>query len=149
VRTFTYIRYASYLARQPVWEMREWMSYKILIVDDSKLARMSVIKLLNTLKPDWTRFEAANADEAVKHLTDSQPDVVLLDFNMPGRDGLQLAAELHERNPGMPVAVISANIQVEIVNRAGDAGATFLPKPLTEQALATFLTDAEQRLAAA
>jgi FixJ family two-component response regulator len=49
----------------------------------------------------------------------------------------------------MPVAVISANIQVEIVNRASDAGAAFLPKPLTEQALAAFLSDAEQRLAAA
>ena len=49
----------------------------------------------------------------------------------------------------MPVAVISANIQIEIVNRTGDAGATFLPKPLTEQALADFLSDAEQRLATA
>ena len=129
--------------------MREWMTYKILIVDDSKLARMSVAKLLSGLKPDWTRLEAANADEALKALTDSQPDVVLLDFNMPGRDGLDIAAELRRRNPAMPVAVISANIQVEIVNRAGDAGATFLPKPLTEQALAEFLTDAEQRLAVA
>ena len=124
------------------------MSYKILIVDDSKLARMSVAKLLNDLKPSWTRLEAANADEAAKVLADSQPDVVLLDFNMPGRDGLDIAAELHHRNPAMPVAVISANIQIEIVNRTGDAGATFLPKPLTEQALAAFLTDAEQRLAA-
>ncbi len=125
------------------------MSYKVLIVDDSKLARMSVAKLLNGLKPDWTRLEAANADDALKVLADSQPDLVLLDFNMPGRDGLDIAGELRRRYPGMPVAVISANIQVEIVNRATDAGATFLPKPLTEQALAAFLSDAEQRLAVA
>lgn len=124
------------------------MTYKILIVDDSKLARMSVAKLLSGLQPNWTRLEAANADDALKVLTDSQPDVVLLDFNMPGRDGLDLADELHKRNPTMPVALISANVQLEIVNRAGDAGATFLPKPLTEAALAAFLTDAEQRLAA-
>jgi CheY-like chemotaxis protein len=125
------------------------MSYKILIVDDSKLARMSVAKLLNALKPDWTRYEAANAEDAMKSLADAQPDIVLLDFNMPGRDGLDIAAELRRRNPSMPVAVISANIQVEIVNRAADAGAAFLSKPLTEQALAVFLTDAEMRLAAA
>jgi CheY-like chemotaxis protein len=124
------------------------MKYKILIVDDSKLARMSVAKLLNGLRPAWTRFEAANADDALRQLVDVQPDIVLLDFNMPGRDGLDIAADLHRRNPQMPVAVISANIQIEIVNRAGDAGATFLPKPLTEQALAGFLTDAEARLAA-
>ncbi len=124
------------------------MSTKILIVDDSKLARMSVAKLLNGLQPDWTRLEAANAEEALKALTDSQPDVVLLDFNMPGRDGLDLADELHQRNPSMPVALISANVQVEIVNRTKAAGATFLPKPLTEDALAAFLADAERRLAA-
>jgi CheY-like chemotaxis protein len=125
------------------------MTYKILIVDDSKLARMSVAKLLSSLKPDWTRLEAANAEDAMKMLTDSQPDVVLLDFNMPGRDGLDVADELQKRNPFMPVAVISANVQVEIVNRARDAGASFLSKPLTEQALAEFLTDAERRLAVA
>jgi DNA-binding NarL/FixJ family response regulator len=125
------------------------MSYKILIVDDSKLARMSVAKLLNGLKPGWTRYEAANADDAMKLLVDARPDIVLLDFNMPGRDGLDIAVELRRRNPAMPVAVISANIQIEIVNRTGDAGATFLPKPLTEQALADFLSDAEQRLATA
>ena len=124
------------------------MSTKILIVDDSKLARMSVAKLLNGLQPGWTRLEAANAEEALKALTDSQPDVVLLDFNMPGRDGLDLADELHQRNPSMPVALISANVQVEIVNRTKAAGATFLPKPLTEDALAAFLADAERRLAA-
>jgi DNA-binding NarL/FixJ family response regulator len=129
--------------------MGDAMSYKILIVDDSKLARMSVAKLLTALKPDWTRLEAANAEDALKALADSQPDVVLLDFNMPGRDGLDIAGELRRRHPGMPVAVISANIQVEIVNRASDAGAAFLPKPLTEQALAAFLSDAEQRLAVA
>ena len=36
---------------------------KILIVDDSKLARMAVAKMLGNLHPDWTRVEAANADE--------------------------------------------------------------------------------------
>ena len=41
------------------------MGYRILVVDDSKLARMAVAKALNALHPDWTRVEAANADEAL------------------------------------------------------------------------------------
>ena len=41
------------------------MTQKVLIVDDSKLARMAVIKALNSLRPDWTRIEASNADEAL------------------------------------------------------------------------------------
>ena len=122
------------------------MSYKILIVDDSKLARMAVAKILNVLYSSWERVEAANADEALNQVQTAAPDVALLDFNMPGRDGLDLAAELRRLNPLMPIGVISANHQQEIVNRARATGASFLPKPLTEQALADFLDDAVKQL---
>lgn len=122
------------------------MNYKVLIVDDSKLARMAVIKALNALHPDWSRVEAANADDALTALAKDAPDLALLDFNMPGRDGLELAVELRKLKPGMPVAVISANHQQEVINRARDAGASFLPKPLTEQALGEFLDSAARRL---
>ena len=54
--------------------------------------------------------------------------------------------ELRESKPGMPVAVISANHQQEILNRARAIGATFLPKPLTEEDLGEFLTAAMQDL---
>ena len=54
------------------------MSYTILIVDDSKLARMAVIKALNSLHPDWVRLEASNADEAVKFMSQSPQFALLL-----------------------------------------------------------------------
>ena len=41
------------------------MRYTVLIVDDSKLARMAVAKTLAAVYPDWARLEAANADEAL------------------------------------------------------------------------------------
>jgi CheY-like chemotaxis protein len=122
------------------------MVYKVLIVDDSRLARMSIGRLLGTLRPEWTRIEAANAVEAVSQLTQTNPDIALLDFNMPGRDGLELAAELRALHPEMPLAIISANMQDEIIARADAVGAAFLPKPLTEAALADFLTMIEPRL---
>ncbi len=118
----------------------------MLIVDDSKLARMSVAKTLEALRPDWIRVEAANADEALALAHASPFDVALLDFNMPGRDGLELAAELRALSPQMPVAVISANLQTEIVARAGEVGARFLSKPLTTPAMAAFIAEAEGRL---
>ena len=71
-------------------------------------------------------------------------DLVVLDFNMPGRDGLDLAAEFRKIRPTMPIAVISANYQREVVDRARAVGATFLPKPVTEQALKEFLATAVQ-----
>ncbi|MET0220392.1 MAG: response regulator [Tardiphaga sp.] len=125
------------------------MPYTLLIVDDSKLARMSAAKALTTLYPDWSRVEAANADEALALANDTAFDIALLDFNMPGRDGLQLAADLLAVKPKMPLAVVSANHQDEVVAQARAIGAVFLPKPLTPQALEAFLKDAVARLPAA
>ena len=122
------------------------MSYRVLVVDDSKLARMAVAKALNALHPDWSRVEAANADEALALAGKECFDLAVLDFNMPGRDGLQLAAELLALKPEMPLAVISANHQVEVVTRAREVGAVFLQKPVTEKSLAEFLADAVKRL---
>jgi YesN/AraC family two-component response regulator len=124
------------------------MTYKILVVDDSKLARMAVAKAFNTVRPDWTRVEAGNAEEAMTLAKAEQFDVAFLDFNMPERDGLHLAADLKALQPDMVLAVISANHQKEIVDRATAIGATFLPKPLTEQALRDFLAIAEPKLKA-
>ena len=75
------------------------MTFRVLVVDDSKLARMAVAKVLGGLCPDWTRVEAANADEAIAALEEQKPDLVVVDFNMPGRDGLDLAAHLEPLKP--------------------------------------------------
>jgi DNA-binding NarL/FixJ family response regulator len=122
------------------------MSYKVLIVDDSKLARMAIAKILAALRPDWTRIEAANPEEAVARFEENGADIALLDFNMPGRDGLDLAFELHDLKPEMPLALISANTQREIMTRTRQIGAAFLPKPLSQECLAEFLSSAEQQL---
>jgi DNA-binding NarL/FixJ family response regulator len=122
------------------------MSYKVLIVDDSKLAHMAIAKILAALRPDWTRIEAANPEEAVARFEENGADIALLDFNMPGRDGLTLAFELHDLKPEMPLALISANTQREIMTRTRQIGAAFLPKPLSQECLAEFLSSAEQQL---
>lgn len=116
------------------------MTCTVLIVDDSKLARMSVARVLSALYPDWKRVEAANAAEALEQTKSLAPQVALVDFNMPGKDGVTLAAELRALAPGISVAVVSANRQVEVIRRTEAAGATFLAKPLTEAALADFLS---------
>ncbi len=123
------------------------MTYTVLIVDDSKLARMSVAKVLSTLHPDWKRIEAANAAEALQQTMELSPEVVLVDFNMPGKDGVTLAAELRALDPRIRVAVVSANRQMEVIKRTEAAGATFLPKPVTETSLADFLGSAGGRKA--
>jgi YesN/AraC family two-component response regulator len=122
------------------------MPYTLLIVDDSKLARMAAAKALKNLYSDWERVEAATGDEAISLVRETPFDIAVLDFNMPGRDGLQLAAEILALRPSTPLAIVSANHPAEIVAQAKGIGAEFLTKPLNEQALGAFLEGAVRRL---
>lgn len=122
------------------------MGTTVLIVDDSKLARIVLGKAVGALQPEWTRIEAGNADEAVAAFDAHAIDVAILDYNMPGRDGLALAEELRARFPTMPIAVATANVQDEIIMRARAANATFIPKPVTEEGMRGFLSGAALRL---
>ena len=90
--------------------------------------------------------EATNADEALKAISAEAVDIALIDFNMPGTDGLELVANIRQVHPRMPVAVVSANVQDEIIARARELNAAFVAKPLTDEALGAFLSGAALRL---
>lgn len=122
------------------------MNYKVLIVDDSKLARMAAIRALAACRPGWPYLEAGSAAEAMTAVERGAPDIALVDVNMPETDGLRLVANLREVSPELLIAVISANSQQEVVNRAKALGAAFLPKPLAETALRDFLEASAARI---
>jgi CheY-like chemotaxis protein len=122
------------------------MPVNVLVVDDSKLARINAGKALTRLQPDWQRVEAGNAEDALAIVAAQPIDLALIDFNMEGTDGLSLAAELREANPTMPIALITANIQDEIIARARAINVTFVAKPLTAEALQGFVSGAALRL---
>ena len=122
------------------------MQYKVLVVDDSKLARMVMASAFRRIRPEWTLIEAANADEALAVVSARKADIALIDFNMPNTDGLELVARIYKTHPGMPVALVSANVQDEIIGRARELNAGFIPKPLNDDALAAFLSGAAFRL---
>jgi len=120
------------------------MPYKVLVVDDSKLARMVMASALRRIRPEWILIETSNADEALAAVDTA--DIALIDFNMPGTDGLELVARIRNTYPAMPVAVVSANVQNEIIGRARELNAGFIPKPLTDESLAAFLSGATLRM---
>ena len=69
------------------------MSARILIVDDNSVARKTIRSFL-----EWHDFrvcgEAADGKEAVRKVREQKPDIVLLDINLPGTNGIQTAAEI-------------------------------------------------------
>ena len=121
------------------------MPYKVLVVDDSKLARMVMASSFRRLRPDWELVEATGGDQALSALG-AGVDIALVDFNMPGIDGLALVAKIREHHPTMPIALVSANLQDEIIARARELKAAFIAKPLTDEALGAFLSGATLRL---
>lgn len=127
-------------------EGRSYGMTTILIVDDSKLARIVVGKAVAALQPDWERLEAGSADEALSLLEGRSVDVVILDYNMPGRSGLDLAEELRKRFGAMPIALATANVQDEVIARARASNVAFVPKPINEDGLRGFLSAAALQL---
>lgn len=122
------------------------MTRTVLVVDDSKLARMVVKRILSKTRADWRVVEASGPVEALDLLGKEPADIALIDFNMPEHDGLWLAAEIRAGNPDLPIAILSANAQDAILARTRELGAAFVEKPLSEEALAAFLSGAALKL---
>ena len=118
----------------------------VLIVDDSKLARIVLKKAIGALKPDWSLCEAASTDEAASQMKLRAIDLAIVDFNMPGRNGLDLAEDIRRDGGIMPIALATANIQDDIIARARALNVAFVAKPITEDTLRGFVSGAELTL---
>jgi len=67
---------------------------KALIIDDERLARVELKRLLNPFKEIEILGEAVNADDAISKINDLSPDLIFLDIQMPGKNGFEMLEEL-------------------------------------------------------
>lgn len=107
----------------------------ILVVDDSRASRMLIKAVLLDLMPGADIAEAANADEALVAFSNNVPDLAVLDMNMPGRTGLELAEEINNLYPGSLMAMLTANIQDSTKADAEKLGVHFFKKPVNERVI--------------
>ncbi len=102
-----------------------------LIVDDDTTVR---IVMRSVLESHGIRVnEAANGIEALQRFDDETPDIVILDIEMPEKDGLEACADIRQHSKGklVPIMMSTGMDDTESINRAYDAGATdFAVKPL-------------------
>jgi DNA-binding NarL/FixJ family response regulator len=103
---------------------------KILVVDDHLLIREALRGVLKELRSDAAVLESADSGQAMQLIAEhADIGLILLDLNLPDRDGLSVLAELRERYPATSVVVLSAQQDRGSVVKALDLGALgFIPK---------------------
>ena len=120
---------------------------RVLVVDDEELARLRLKSMVaECAEPRCTvAGEAANASQALVWLTTHECDLLLLDVQMPGRDGTQLATELRQKSPAPAIVFVTAHAQHAL--RAFDLDAVdYLTKPVKRERLQMALRRVAQRL---
>ena len=109
---------------------------RVLLADDHELVRAGVRKVLESSPGIEVVGEASRGDETLAKLAELEPDVLLLDLNMPGGDGFEVLRAARDTAGGARIVVLSLHVQAEYVSRAVREGADgYLSKDLAAQEL--------------
>ncbi|MBT4494650.1 MAG: response regulator transcription factor [Gammaproteobacteria bacterium] len=107
---------------------------RVLVVDDEKLARERLIRMVDTFDGYEVAGVADSGEEAVRQAIKVEPDIVLLDIRMPGMDGMEAGKQLSTL--ATPPAVIYCTAFGEHAIEAFEVNATaYLMKPVRREAL--------------
>ncbi|GIN64090.1 transcriptional regulatory protein DegU [Robertmurraya siralis] len=112
------------------------MTTKIIIIDDHQLFREGVKRILDFEKTFEVVAEGDDGTEAISLVEEHQPDVVLMDINMPTINGVEATRQLVERYPSTKVIILSIHDDESYVQHALKTGATgYLLKEMDADAL--------------
>ena len=118
---------------------------RIVVVDDHTLFRRGIIALLGGVADFAVVGEAADGLEGIRTIAALQPDVVLLDLNMPGISGIEAMQAILREAPGLPVVMLTVSENAEDLMAALKGGAQgYLLKNIDSD----FLVDSVRRAAA-
>lgn len=111
---------------------------KILLVDDNDNTRASIRQLLELDDVVDIVGEAADGNEALEKAGILEPELVLMDINMPKMDGIEATRKFSQQHPHIGVILISINDEIQNFRRAMLAGAKeYLVKPLSPEEIST------------
>ena len=107
----------------------------VLVVDDSRLARMLISKYILGLHPHWLILEASNGLEAVEKAKVESPNYITMDYNMEGMTGVEAAQQILQYAPQTSIVLFTANIQSSTQTQAQKLGLCFVGKPVTQDSV--------------
>jgi two-component system response regulator (stage 0 sporulation protein F) len=100
----------------------------ILAIDDQPGIRRLLEEIFKGT--DYKIIPVAGGRDALKYLQQQKPELVLLDVKMPGLDGIEVLRELTALYPGLPVIMMTAYGELQVIDEAIDLGARgYITKP--------------------
>ncbi len=100
------------------------MHIRILLVDDHEIVRIGLRALLSHFPLFEVAAEAASAQEAIEQARHHQPDIVVMDIRLPGKNGVEATREIVERQPQTKVIMLTSHADDEVLLDAIAAGAS-------------------------
>ncbi len=97
---------------------------KVVLVDDHVLVRETLARQLEQEPDMQVVATAGDADTAVTHVVEQQPDIVILDIDMPGREAFDAAAVIRQRCPATRLIILSGYFHDRYIDRALAVGAS-------------------------
>jgi two-component system, NarL family, invasion response regulator UvrY len=97
---------------------------RILLVDDHPVVRQGIKQVLSGAFHPALVGEAANAEEGLSEVRNTEWDVMVLDLTLPGMSGMDLLKDLRRERPALPVLVLSMHPPDQFARRAMNAGAS-------------------------
>jgi DNA-binding NarL/FixJ family response regulator len=108
----------------------------MLIVEDQDFMRRVLRRFLQSAFPDSHLLEAADGGSAMALCREHQPDVVLMDIDLPDANGIELTTQVRRLLPGTAVIMVSAHTESVYIERARAAGAfAYVAKDAVHQEL--------------
>jgi DNA-binding NarL/FixJ family response regulator len=112
-----------------VTTLTEESTTRVMVVDDHAVTRHGVVLLCNAAEGIEVVGEASDGQEAVERIGRIMPDVVLMDVDMPRRDGISATREIRQLHPSIGVVVLTVHEDQETIFEAIKVGASgYLPK---------------------
>jgi len=120
------------------------MAQKILVVDDERKIRLILTQILSD--EGYSVRTAENGEEAIAAVDEFDPDLILMDQNMPGIDGIEAMTRIKEKNPDRTIIIITAYASIPLAVEAVKKGAyDYLVKPFDNEALLIVIRRALER----
>lgn len=99
-------------------------SIRVALCDDHVIVREGLKRLIETVPDLLVTGEAGTADEALEMVAQGQPDVLLMDIRLPGKDGVAAIAEIHASFPDVKILALSTFVDDDLIFGAIRAGAS-------------------------